>query len=50
LDINSPSGAEILTNLVTVEVLRNVGGKEKGDSLVEAYRTKFIKTYSGFAK
>jgi len=41
LDINSSAGAEMLTNLVTEEILRSVAG----DSLVEAYRTKFNKGY-----
>jgi len=41
LDINSPVGAEMLTNLVTEEILRSVAG----DTLVEAYRTKFNKGY-----
>ena len=44
LDINSSSGAELLTNLVTEEVLRNVGG-DQGDSLVDEYRSKFAKAY-----
>jgi len=46
LDINSQSGAQRLTDLVTEQVLRGVGGKNgKGDDLVEAYRTKYPKSY-----
>ncbi|CAF1486229.1 unnamed protein product [Rotaria sordida] len=41
LDINSPSGSQILTDLVTEEVLRNVGGAVRGNALVQAYRSKF---------
>jgi len=40
LDINSPSGAEMLTDLVTEEVLRNVGG-DRGDNFVELYRKRY---------
>ena len=45
LDINSPAGADMLTDLVTREILRNVGGEEKGAALVEAYNKKFLKSY-----
>jgi GTPase SAR1 family protein len=38
LDINSATGAEQLTNLVTEEVLRSVGG----DECAEAYRKTFV--------
>jgi len=41
LEINSSAGAELLTSLVTEEVLRNVGGSDKGDTLVQSYRKKF---------
>lgn len=41
LDINSKSGAELLTHLVTEEVLRNVGGDSRGNQLVEAYRKRY---------
>ena len=34
LDINSSDGAEMLTNLVTIEILRNVGGEQ----LVREYK------------
>jgi hypothetical protein len=44
LDINSPSGSQILTDLVTKEILRNVGGLSKGDALVKAYTDKFGKS------
>ena len=43
LDINSPAGSQILTDLVTEEVLRNVGGASRGNTLVQAYRSKFKK-------
>ena len=46
LDINSLAGSEMLTNLVTEEILRNVGGTSKGNALVEAYRNRFAKTYA----
>ncbi|CAF1550656.1 unnamed protein product, partial [Didymodactylos carnosus] len=45
LDINSPLGSNMLTDLVTEEILRNFGGK-KGDTLVDAYRNKFVKSYT----
>ncbi|CAF4095909.1 unnamed protein product [Rotaria sp. Silwood2] len=45
LDINSPAGSQMLTDLVTEEILRNVGGARNGDALVEAYRSKFGKSY-----
>jgi len=41
LDINSSAGSEMLTNLVTEEVLRDIGGMEQGDTLVEEYRKTF---------
>ncbi|CAF0898623.1 unnamed protein product [Adineta steineri] len=44
LDINSPAGAKMLTDLVTEEILKNVGGSLKGDILVKAYREKYSKT------
>jgi hypothetical protein len=45
LDVNSAKGADMLTNLVTEEILRSVGGEGKGTELVDAYRTKFSKAY-----
>jgi hypothetical protein len=45
LDINSSLGSEMLTDLVTEEILRNVGGHSKGNALVEAYRNKFGRSY-----
>ena len=41
LDINSPTGSETLTHLVTEKVLQNVGGASRGNALVQAYRSKF---------
>jgi hypothetical protein len=35
----------MLTDLVTEEILRNVGGHSKGNALVEAYRNKFGRSY-----
>ncbi len=45
LDVNSSDGAAMLTNLVTEEILRSVGGDNKGDDLVQAYRTKFSRSF-----
>ncbi|MBX9585798.1 MAG: hypothetical protein K2X50_00940 [Gammaproteobacteria bacterium] len=45
LDVNSPDGAAMLTNLVTEEILRSVGGDNRGDDLVQAYRAKFARSY-----
>ena len=45
LDINSPSGSQMLTDFVSEEILRNVGGALQGNALVEAYRSKFGKSY-----
>jgi len=41
LDINSKSGDDMLTELVCAEVLRNVGGDQKGEILVQAYKAKY---------
>ncbi|CAF2540249.1 unnamed protein product [Rotaria sp. Silwood2] len=46
LDINSPFGSDILTALVTKEILRNIGGSSKGDDLVKAYEMRFGKSYT----
>ncbi|CAF1341009.1 unnamed protein product [Rotaria sp. Silwood1] len=46
LDINSSSGSQMLTDLVTEEILRNVGGTTKGNALVEAYRNRYQKGYT----
>lgn len=47
LDINSSSGADTLTNLVTEQVLRNIGGDPiEGEALVKAYRQRFTKSYT----
>jgi len=40
LDINSEKGAELLTDLVTQQILRNAGGSD-GEKLVEWYQQKF---------
>eukprot|EP00050_Salpingoeca_kvevrii_P020249 m.96325 g.96325 ORF g.96325 m.96325 type:complete len:974 (-) comp8787_c0_seq1:270-3191(-) len=40
LDIDSQQGASRLTELVTEEILRNVGGAARGEALVQAYRAK----------
>jgi len=41
LDANGPNGAELLTDVVTSEVLRSVGG----DEMVKLYQAKFVKGY-----
>ena len=47
LNVNSSEGTETLVNLVTEALLENVGKQNgKGDSLVEAYRNIFIKSYN----
>ncbi|CAF3383520.1 unnamed protein product [Rotaria socialis] len=46
LDINSSSGADMLTDLVTVEILRNIGGPSKGKALIDAYNAKFGKSFT----
>ncbi|CAF0939888.1 unnamed protein product [Adineta steineri] len=46
LDINSQAGANMLTDLVTEVILKNVGGEAKGNTLVDAYRKKFGKSYN----
>ncbi|MDF3055354.1 MAG: hypothetical protein K0Q74_1261, partial [Gammaproteobacteria bacterium] len=45
LDINSSEGAVRLTKLITEQILRNVGGAERGEQLVSAYRAKFERGY-----
>ena len=46
LDVNSSSGAQILTDLVTEEILRNIGQSNgSSETLVNAYRSKFGKSY-----
>jgi hypothetical protein len=43
LDINSTSGAEMLTRLVTEQILMSAGNQNggKGEELVKAYRAKY---------
>ena len=41
LDIESANGSETLTNLVNIEVLRSIGGAQRGNDLVNAYKTKY---------
>ena len=38
LDINSQAGAELLTKLVTEQILRAVGGSKRGEEFVQKYR------------
>jgi len=45
LDIDSPDGSKDLTDLVTQEILQNVGG-EKGDKLVNDYRKRYMKSHN----
>ncbi len=42
LDINSSLGSDVLTDLVSEEILNNIGGQLRGKDLVSAYR-KFLK-------
>jgi len=47
LDVNSPKGADLLTNFVSEVLLNNIGQQNgKGDGLVQAYKRKFLKSYS----
>lgn len=42
LDVRDPQkGSELLTEFVTKAILKNIGGKEKGEELVKAYSQKF---------
>ena len=45
LDMNSPLGAESLTNFVTEEVLRKTAGNQ-GNGAVELYRAKYQKSFT----
>ncbi|CAF4392904.1 unnamed protein product, partial [Rotaria magnacalcarata] len=45
LDINSPQGAELLTNCVTEEILRKTAG-DKGDIAVRLYRKEYVKGFT----
>jgi hypothetical protein len=45
--VNSPNGAELLTNKVTEQVLLDIGQNNNlGDKLVNEYRQKFVKGYN----
>ncbi|CAF4322129.1 unnamed protein product [Rotaria sp. Silwood2] len=46
LDINSTDGAKMLTDFVTLEILRNVGRNSNGDALAAAYENRFGKVYA----
>ena len=46
LDINSSIGGDMLADLVTEQILNNVGGAARGQELVNAYRKKFPKSYT----
>ncbi|CAF2542951.1 unnamed protein product [Rotaria sp. Silwood2] len=46
LDINSADGAKMLTDFITVEILRNVGKSSNGDALAAAYENRYGKTYA----
>ena len=41
LDIESSKGSDQLTNLINIELLRNIGGSGNGDTLVKAYKSKY---------
>ena len=46
LNIHSSEGSELLTNVVTEQILSNIGqATGKGDELVKAYKSKFSKAY-----
>ena len=46
LDIHSSSGADMLTNMVTTQILKNIGNKKGvGDLLVDEYYKKYGKSY-----
>ena len=40
LDVNGAEGAKLLTDVITTQILDNIGGEE----LVRAYRKKYIET------
>ncbi|CAF3338635.1 unnamed protein product, partial [Rotaria sp. Silwood2] len=46
LNINSSMGGDMLADLVTEQILNNVGGAARGQELVNAYRKKFPKSYT----
>jgi len=48
LDVNSTKGADLLTNMVSEVLLNNIGQQNggKGADLVNAYKKKFLKSYS----
>jgi len=47
LDINSENGAKLLTDLVTEQILNNIGQHEgNSEQLVESYRKKFGRSYN----
>jgi hypothetical protein len=45
LNINSPKGAELLTNIVTEEILRKTAG-DQGNAAVDLYRKKYMKGFT----
>jgi len=42
LDVNDEISVHRITNLVTESILKNIGGDEKGDTLIKAYRDSFV--------
>jgi hypothetical protein len=50
LDINSRVGSDMLTDLVTEEILNNIGGQSRGKDLVTVYRKKFPKSYTSMTE
>ena len=46
LEINTDQGAEMLTDFVTKEILRNVGGSSRGSALVAQYERTYARSYS----
>ena len=45
LDVNSTQGAALLTDVVTMQILKDAGGEEMGDILVAAYKKAYTKGY-----
>lgn len=41
LDINSSKGSSDLIKLINIQLLYNIGGPDKGKTLVNAYKTKY---------
>ena len=43
LDVNSADGANLLTDMVTMQILKNIGEKSgKGEDLVNIYKKSYL--------